>query len=136
MPDAKVEPVLPDGWSRGRGYSHAVAYTGKTIRVAGQLAVENGKGPVADGLPMGRQFALALANVVACVKAGGGSADAIVNLRVFVTDIKAFNGAGKDIAAAWGEHMGKFFPAMTVVEVTGLVDPNAVIEIEGEAVVS
>ncbi len=132
----QIEPVLPEGWSRARGYSHALVYSGRTIRVAGQLAIENGTGPVPDDMSMGAQFAQALANVVACVEAGGGRAEAIVNLRVFVTDIAAFRAAGADIGAAWGPLLGKHFPAMTVVEITALYDPKAMIEIEAEAVVA
>ena len=83
----QIDPVLPQGWSRARGYSHALVYSGRTIRVAGQLAVESGAGPVPDDMSMGAQCAQALANVVACVEPGGGRAEEIANLRVFVTDM-------------------------------------------------
>ena len=55
-------------------------------------------------------------------------------LRAYVTDIDAFNAAGPAVGAAWGQHLGKNFPAMTLVEVSRLLDPNAMVEIEGEAV--
>lgn len=134
MSNAEIAAVLPDGWHRARGYAHAIAHTGRTIRVAGQMAVNAGKGPVAADMSMGAQFALALGNVVACVAAGGATADQIVNLRVYVTDMAAFHDAGADIGAAWAEHLGRHFPAMTVVEVSALYDAAALIEIEAEAV--
>ena len=51
-----------------------------------------------------------------------------------VLDIDAFDAAGAAVGAAWGQHLGKNFPAMTLVEVSRLIDPNAMVEIEGEAV--
>jgi len=136
MSEIEMTAVLPEGWSRARGYSHVLAYSGgRTIRVAGQVAVENGAGHVPDGLAMGAQFAKALENVVTCVRAAGGAPEHIVNLRVFLTDMAAFKAAGAEIGAAWGPNLGKHFPAMTVVEITALYDPAAMIEIEAEAVV-
>ena len=55
-------------------------------------------------------------------------------LRAFVTDLDAFNADTAAVGAAWGLHLGKNFPAMTLVEVSRLLDPNAMVEIEGEAV--
>jgi enamine deaminase RidA (YjgF/YER057c/UK114 family) len=136
MSKIEIAPVLPEGWSRGRGYAHALTYSGgRTIRVAGQLAVDDGAGQVPEGLPIGAQLAKALENVVTCVRAAGGSPEHIVNLRVFMTDMAAFRAAGAEIGAAWRANLGKHFPALTVVEITALYDPNAMIEIEAEAVV-
>jgi len=128
--------ILPDGWPRPRGYSHAMATKGGTaLRVAGQVAVREGKGQVEAGLDFGAQFALALANVATIVRAAGGEPQHIVNLRAFVTDMGAFRASGAAIAEAWRGSLGKHFPPMTVVGVTSLVDPNATVEIEAEAVV-
>jgi enamine deaminase RidA (YjgF/YER057c/UK114 family) len=135
MSNKTSEAILPEGWQRARGFSYGMKSSGgTTIRVAGQVAQVTGAG-VADGLGMGAQFAQSLANVVAVVETAGGSAGDIVMLRVYVTDIDAFNAAGAELGAAWMEHLGKHFPAMTLVEVTKLIDSNAVIEIEAEAVV-
>lgn len=135
MSEAKSTAILPEGWQRARGYSYAVVSTGgSTVRIAGQVAQVNG-GAVEGGLDMGAQFALALSNVVTVVEAAGGKAEHLVNLRTYVTDIEAFNAAGPAIGAAWGEYLGRHFPAMTLVEVTKLFDSHALVEIEAEAVI-
>ncbi len=136
MASVQTTTILPEGWPRARGYSHGVATAGgTTLRVAGQIAMVEGQGPVDSGLDFGAQFGQALANVVAVVGAAGGAPENIVLLRAFVTDLDAFNAAGAAIGAAWGAHLGKHFPAMTLVEVSRLVDPAAMVEIEAEAVI-
>lgn len=133
---AEQRAILPEGWARARGYSYAVATAGgTTLRVAGQLAVRDGKGPVEAGLDFGAQFALALANVVAVVRAAGGEAQHVASLRAYVTDMAAFHASGAAIGEGWRASLGKHFPAMTLVGVTALVDPNAKVEIEAEAVI-
>lgn len=133
---AEQRAILPQDWQRPRGYAHGIATQGgTTVRVAGQVAMRDGKGSVETGLDFGAQFALALANVAAVVRAAGGQPQHIASLRVYVTDVAEFNAAGAAIGQAWRESLGKHFPAMTVVGVTGLVDPNAKVEIEAEAVV-
>ena len=128
--------ILPDGWQRPRGYSHAMATTGgTTVRIAGQVAVRDGKGLVDPGLDFGAQFGLALQNVATIVRAAGGAPEHIVNLRAYVTDMDAFRASGAAIGEGWRASLGKHFPPMTLVEVTRLVDPNAKVEIEAEAVV-
>jgi enamine deaminase RidA (YjgF/YER057c/UK114 family) len=128
--------ILPEGWARARGYSYAVATQGgTTVRIAGQIAVRDGKGPVDPGLDFGAQFALALANIVTVVRAAGGEPQHVVNLRAYVTDMAAFHASGAAIGEGWRASLGKHFPAMTLVGVTGLVDPNAKVEIEAEAVI-
>ena len=135
MADPISRPVLPEGWARARGYSYGtVSNAGRTVRVAGQVAQDKG-GDVPAGLDMGAQFTRAIANVVEVVRAAGGAAENIVMLRAYVTDLDAFNAAGAAIGAGWRAHLGKHFPAMTLVEVTRLVDPEATVEIEGEAVI-
>ena len=136
MTETALQAILPDGWQRARGYSYAMASQGgRAVRVAGQIAVREGRGPVDAELDFGQQFDLALANVAAVVAAAGGAPGHIALLRAYVTDTDAFNRAGTAVAAAWGRHLGKHFPAMTLVEVSRLLDPNAMVEIEAEAVI-
>jgi enamine deaminase RidA (YjgF/YER057c/UK114 family) len=134
MSDIAYRTILPEGWPRPRGFSHAVASTGSTtIRVSGQLAREGGA-PIPAGLAVGEQWRIALANVVTVVRAAGAEIAQIVLLRAFVTDIEAFNAAGAEVGEAWLAILGRHFPAMTLVEVSRLIDPNACVEIECEAV--
>lgn len=126
--------VLPEGWPRPRGYSQGVVTAGgRTLRVAGQTGVAPGERQVAAGSDFGAQFAQALANVLAVVQAAGGAADHIVSLRAYLTRIEDFNEQGEAIGAAWAATLGRHFPAMTIVEVSALLDPVAKVEIEAEA---
>jgi enamine deaminase RidA (YjgF/YER057c/UK114 family) len=133
--DIAYTPILPDGWSRPRGFSHAVVAKGtKSVRIAGQIGREPGQAHIAPGTDAGTQWRVALGNVVAVLKAAGGEPGHLVMLRAYVTDIAEFNRAGAAIGAAWGATLGKHFPAMTLVQVSALIDPNAKVEIEGEAI--
>jgi len=128
------QAILPEGWARPRGFAHAVSSRGATtIRVSGQLA-RAGNASVAVGLTLGEQWRLALENLIVVVRAGGGDIGNIVLLRAYVTDLAEFNAGGAMVGEAWAATLGRHYPAMTLVGVTGLVDPNARVEIEAEAV--
>ena len=75
-----------------------------------------------------------MANLVTVLKAAGGEPKNIVMLRAYVTDINEFKSSGAAIGEAWGATLGKHFPAMTLVQVSALIDPHARVEIEGEAI--
>ena len=66
--------------------------------------------------------------------AAGGGAEHITAIRLYVTDLEAYNSAGKALGEAWKAHMGRNFPAMTLVVVSGLINPHALVEIEAEGV--
>jgi enamine deaminase RidA (YjgF/YER057c/UK114 family) len=134
MSDIAYRTVLPEGWPRPRGFSHAVVARGATqIRIAGQIGVVRGAPGVAADADMGMQWALALANLVTVLRAAGGQPEHLIMLRAYVTDIGEFNRAGAAVGQAWASSLGKHFPAMTLVQVSGLIDPLAKVEIEGEA---
>jgi enamine deaminase RidA (YjgF/YER057c/UK114 family) len=103
------------------------------VRIAGQVGVVRGEDGVAADADMGLQWARALANVVTVLRAAGGRPEHLIMLRAYVTDIGEFNRAGAAVGKAWAETLGKHFPAMTLVQVSALIDPNAKVEIEGEA---
>lgn len=73
-------------------------------------------------------------NLVTVLKATGGEPRHLVLLRAYVTDIAEFKRSGAAIGEAWKATLGRHFPAMTLVQVSALNDPNAKVEIEGEAV--
>jgi enamine deaminase RidA (YjgF/YER057c/UK114 family) len=132
--DIGYQAILPEGWARPRGFSQAVVSTGATtIRISGQLARVDGA-PIPEGLSLGEQWRRALENLVTVVRAAGADIPNIVLLRAYVTDMSEFNAGGAQVGEAWSATLGRHFPAMTLVGVTGLVDPNARVEIEAEAV--
>lgn len=135
MSDIAYTPILPEGWSRPRGFSHAVVATGtRSVRIAGQIGREPAQATIPATADAGRQWRIALGNVVAVLKAAGGEPGHLVALRAYVTDIREFNSAGKAIGEAWAATLGRHFPAMTLVQVSALIDPNAKVEIEAEAI--
>ena len=133
--DIGYTAILPEGWQRPRGFSHAVVANGtKSVRIAGQIGREPSQAHIPAGTDAGTQWKVALSNVVAVLKAAGGEPTHLVALRAYVTDIAEFNSAGPAIGAAWGATLGRHFPAMTLVQVSALIDPNAKVEIEAEAI--
>ena len=133
--DIAYTPILPEGWTRPRGFSHAVLATGtRSVRIAGQIGRAPGEAHIPAGTDAGTQWRVALANLVTVLKAAGGQPGHLVALRAYVTDIAEFNSAGAAIGAAWGATLGRHFPAMTLVQISALIDPNAKVEIEGDAI--
>ena len=104
------------------------------MRIAGQIGREPGQSHIPPGTDAGAQWKVALGNLVTVLKAAGGKPEHLVALRAYVTDIAEFNAAGAAIGAAWGSTLGRHFPAMTLVQVSALIDPTAKVEIEGEAI--
>ncbi|TAJ96287.1 MAG: RidA family protein [Reyranella sp.] len=135
MSDIAYTPILPEGWPRPRGFSHAVVATGtRSVRIAGQIGREPAQAHIPADTDAGTQWRIALSNLVTVLKAAGGQPEHLVALRAYVTDIAEFNAAGAAVGAAWGAALGRHFPAMTLVQVSALIDPNAKVEIEGEAI--
>jgi enamine deaminase RidA (YjgF/YER057c/UK114 family) len=127
--------VLPEGWPRPRGFALAVKATGSTtVHVSGQLGRAPDAAGVEPGSSLGTQWRLALEGLLGVVRAAGGDVGNIVMLRAYVTDMAEFNAGGAEVGAAWAATLGRHFPAMTLVGVTALVDPNARVEIEAEVV--
>jgi enamine deaminase RidA (YjgF/YER057c/UK114 family) len=125
-------PVEVPGWPRPRGYANGVVGTGRVLFVAGQIGWDPaGRFPGPD---LAAQFGQALANVVAVVAAAGGGPEHIASMTVYVTDIEAYRGALAANGAAWRAHMGKVYPAMALVAVSALVEPQAVVEIQAHAI--
>lgn len=132
----KIENVEPAGWKAPKGYANGVAVTGasKLVFVAGQIAW-NADQQLVGGDDMAAQFRQVLENIVAVVKAAGGEPQHIVRMTCYVTDKRRYLAATREIGAHWRAVLGKHFPAMALVEVAGLLEPGALIEIEATAAI-
>jgi enamine deaminase RidA (YjgF/YER057c/UK114 family) len=118
----------PKGWNNG-----LIAPAGaRFLFIAGQAGWET----EATGTPPGLadQFARALDKVLTVTREGGGRAEDIARLTIYVTDLAAYQTSRKAIGEAWRARMGKHYPAVALVEVKGLVDHGAVVEMEATAV--
>lgn len=133
---SSVTPIQPEGWARGPGFSWGMAAnSGRLVAVAGQLATQNGGVVVAPGLSFAKQFGMALQNIVDVVAAAGGKPSDLMMMRAYVRDMQAYKDSVAEIRGAWMKSIGKHFPAMTMVEVSMLFDPNALVEIDAFAVI-
>ena len=128
-----AKEVVVAEWPKPRGYSNGRIGQGGVLHVAGQIGWDENRHFVDGGL--GPQFGKALDNVLAVVRAAGGTAEDIASMTVFVTDIDDYRKSQAILAPVWRERMGKHYPAMALVAVSALVEPKAVVEIQAVAYV-
>ncbi len=126
--------INPESLGRPRGYSNGVLCEpgGQLLFVAGQIGWNEKQIIVSEDFV--EQFDRALGNVLAVVQEAGGSAGQITRMVVYVTDKLEYREHTRSIGERYRARMGKHFPAMTLVEVKGLLDPAAKVEIEAIAV--
>lgn len=125
--------LLPDGWPRPRGYSNGIEATGRTVFVAGQIGWTPEGVFVETGFP--GQFRQTIENTLAVLSEAGAGPEHIVRMTWYVVDKTEYLAALRDIGAVWRELIGSHYPAMAVVEVKGLIEDAARIEIETTAVI-
>ena len=128
-----MKALLPPGWPRPRGYSNGVSARGRMIFTAGVVGWDEQERFVAEDLV--GQFRQVLANTLAILAEDGAGPGHIVRMTWYVTSRDDYVVRIADIGAVYRELIGKNFPAMAVVEVSALVEPKALIEIETTAVV-
>jgi enamine deaminase RidA (YjgF/YER057c/UK114 family) len=126
--------VHPEGWASPRGFSDAIVAEGKVVALAGQI----GWNPstlqleTEDFVDQTRQ---ALHNIVTLLLESGARPQDLVRLTWFVTDRDEYVAARREIGAVYREIIGRHYPAMSVVIVSGLLEPGARVEIEATAVI-
>lgn len=126
-----LKDILPPGWPVPRGYSNGMLGQGRILCVGGQIGW-NAEGKFAQGFVA--QCRQALANILAVVQAAGGGAEHIARLTWYVTDMAEYRASLAELGPAYRAVMGKHFPAMALVQVVALVEPEAKVEIEATAV--
>ncbi|MBI3653239.1 MAG: RidA family protein [Acidobacteria bacterium] len=130
----KMTIINPETMGMPSGYSNGVLVEGgKLLFVAGQIGWDHAQRIISDDFV--EQFALALENVLTIVRAAGGEATSIARLLIFVTNKKAYTENLKQVGAVYRQLMGKHFPATALIEVSGLVEDLAQIEIEAIAMI-
>ena len=125
--------INPPALAKPSGYAHGVAASGRLLFLAGQTGMDASGRIVAPG-DLVAQFRQALANLQAVVDAAGGQMSDVVKLTLFVTDKRAYRAQLKPLGEAYRAVFGRYYPAMTLVEVKSLFDDEAMIEVEGVAV--
>jgi enamine deaminase RidA (YjgF/YER057c/UK114 family) len=126
-----MEILQPPGWPRPRGYANGIAAEGKIVFVAGQIGWDEEQRFEAG---LAAQVRRTLANVLAVLAEAGGGPEHVARMTWYVTDREAYLRELEPIGAAYREQMGRHYPAMAVVVVAGLVESEALVEIEATAV--
>jgi enamine deaminase RidA (YjgF/YER057c/UK114 family) len=125
----------PTGLEPPVGYAHVAKITGgKIVHVAGQ-APFNEKGEIVGKGDFVAQFAQVMRNLRTAVEACGGRPSQYAVLTIYITDLPAYWNNKKPLGAAYREVFGKYFPAITLVEVKRLYNPDCKVEISGIAVI-
>ena len=129
-----VERINPAELARPSGFSHAVSATGRMVFLAGQIGMDRDGKVVGGGIVP--QFEQAFGNLLATLAAAGGHHADLVSLTIYLTDVEDYQAHGQEIGAVWRRLAGTDYPAMAGVGVTRLWLPEALVEIQGIAVIS
>ena len=129
-----MQVLQPPGWARPKGFSNGIAVRGgTTVYIAGQVGW-TAEERFAEKSFAG-QFRQALANIVAVLAQAGGRPEHLVRLTWYVIDKQEYLAALREVGAAYREIIGRHYPTMAVVQVTGLIEGEARLEIEATAVI-
>ena len=131
-PNPSLQFLHPRHWKAPKGYANGVVAAGRTVFVAGQVGWNaDQKFESRDFVAQTRQ---ALENVVAVVREAGGTPEHITRLTWYITDKREYVSRLPEVGEAYRGVMGRHFPAMTMVQVTALIEDDARVEIEATAV--
>jgi enamine deaminase RidA (YjgF/YER057c/UK114 family) len=125
-----IETIQPEGWKAPKGYANGMLVDGR-LHVGGQIGWNADQ--VFEARDFVGQMEQALANIAAIVRAAGGEVEHIVRLTWYVTDKREYLARSREVGEAYRRVMGRHFPAMTMVVVSGLVEDEALVEIEAVA---
>jgi enamine deaminase RidA (YjgF/YER057c/UK114 family) len=128
-----LQVLQPPGWARPKGFSNGIAAEGKLVFIAGQVGW-TGQGEWRERSFAG-QFRQALQNILEVLGEAKGRPEHIVRLTWYVLDKHEYLSSLKEVGAAYRELMGRHYPTMAVVQVSGLVEDQARLEIEAMAVI-
>lgn len=133
--DTPHEVVVPAGLAQPRGFNHAVVTRGgRTVWLAGQTALDVDGAVQAPG-DVVAQFELALGNLLASLRAAGGEPHHLVTLTTYIVDMEDYRARAREIGGVWRRLVGSYYPAMAGIGVARLWDAEALVEVQGVAVV-
>jgi enamine deaminase RidA (YjgF/YER057c/UK114 family) len=124
--------LQPPGWPAPRGYSNGIAGSGRVVMIGGQIGWDE-HGQLAGGFVA--QVGQALRNILTVLQQAGGRPEHIARLTWYVVDIAEYRSSLPALGAAYRDTLGRWYPAMTLVQVGSLVEPEARVEIEATAII-
>ena len=129
-----MERINPSGLARPSGFSHAVsAPAGRLVFLAGQLGTDRDGQVVPGGVVA--QFEQALGNLLVALRAAGGQPGDLVSLTIYAVDLEDYRAHAREIGEVWRRLCGGEYPAMAAIGVSRLWDSDALVEVQGAAVV-
>jgi enamine deaminase RidA (YjgF/YER057c/UK114 family) len=132
-PRLDIQILQPAGWAAPKGYSNGIAARGRTVVIGGQVGWDGQcRFHTTDFVDQARQ---ALQNIVAVLAEAGGRPEHIVRMTWYVIDKREYLAAYPQLGRAYREIIGRTFPVMTAIQVVGLMEDAARVEIEATAVI-
>lgn len=128
-----MQILQPPGWARPKGYSNGIAARGTLVFVAGQVGWDENEHFASDDLV--EQVRQALQNVLAVLREAGAGPEHLVRMTWYLVDKADYLGRQRALGAVYREVVGRHFPVMSAVQVAGLIEDRALVEIECTAVV-
>jgi enamine deaminase RidA (YjgF/YER057c/UK114 family) len=128
-----MRTLQPSDWARPRGYANGIEARGRTIFVAGQIGWN--KDCKFERRDFAGQFEQTLLNIVAVLREAAAGPEHVVRLTWFITDKRAYLADARRVGEIYRAVMGRNFPTMSVVQVSALIEDEALVEIEATAVV-
>lgn len=129
---SRIEYVNPPELGRPSGFSHATVARGRVVSLAGQTALD------ADGRIVGEtvveQFEKALGNLLAALRAAGGGPEDLASMTIYIVEMDDYKAHAREIGAVWQRLIGRHYPAMAGIGVDRLWDVEALVEVQGLAV--
>ena len=125
--------INPESLPKPSGFAHGML-AGNTVFLGGQTALDKDMNIVPGGIV--EQFTQAFANVLTTLREAGGQPEDLVNVTIYLTDVEDYMANGREIGRIWREMAGSQYPAMAGIGVTRLWQKEALIEIQGIAVIS
>jgi enamine deaminase RidA (YjgF/YER057c/UK114 family) len=128
-----INRINPANLAEPKGFSHAVVGHGTTVFLAGQTAL-NAEGTIV-GDTIVEQFEQALTNLLTALREAGGEPAQLASLTVYTTDMDDYRAHARDIGRVWQRLVGRDYPAMAGIGVARLWDKEALVEVQGFAVI-
>jgi enamine deaminase RidA (YjgF/YER057c/UK114 family) len=124
--------INPESLPKPSGFAHGML-AGNTVFLGGQTALDKNMNIVPGGIV--EQFTQAFSNVLTTLREAGGQPEDLVNVTIYLTDVDDYMANGREIGRIWREMAGSQYPAMAGIGVTRLWQKEALIEIQGIAVI-
>jgi enamine deaminase RidA (YjgF/YER057c/UK114 family) len=129
---ADLNRINPESLAKPSGFSHAVVGRGTAVFLAGQTGMDVAGAIVEGGVVA--QFEQALANLLTALREAGGTPDRLATLTIYIVDMDDYRAHSREVGAVWQRLVGREFPAMAGIGVARLWDAEALVELQGIAV--